>query len=117
MSSPADTRLDAAIALARRLAQDPGADGAVITVSCAWSNGRPDSLHGALSIHTGASTPAAKWAAGLSPDHREPLRYVSVDHMVDSWRCEVDGVEVGVYLASPIVNEAAPVNAQEAANA
>jgi len=106
--SAADARLDAAIALARRLAQAPDAQGAQITVSAAWFNGLPDALHGDLSIHVEAGTPAAFWATGRV--YADPEAYVSFERggrRVVSWRAEVEGVRVSVYCASPITQEAA----------
>lgn len=99
----ADARLDAAIALARRLATAPGAQGARIAVSAAWDSGVPDALHGDVSIHVDAATPASLWAVEIVPAEPEAYAMFTCEgRMIVSWRAEIEGARVTVYCASPL---------------
>lgn len=107
--SGADTRLDRAIALARKLAQDPRAVGTYITVACVWESGKPNMLHGRLAAHAMIGSPAARWLEEVLPcaPHRAPCEH---------WYGEVEGVPFGVYLESvAVTNALTSVLAQEAA--
>ncbi len=106
--SAADARLDAAIALARRLVQEPRVAGSEIQVSTSWSDGAPTCVHGDLNIHARAGTPAAEWVGTLGealPHSR--TSYPCQGRQMHSWRVEVDGVVVRIYLSSPLTQEAA----------
>ena len=104
----ADDRLDAAIALARKLAQDPRCEGSDIAVDASWESGRPSCLNGKLSIHVDEGTPAEAWAALVAPAPVRPLAYTHEGRATRCWRVEVDGVEVSVYVHGPKEAPCAP---------
>lgn len=107
----ADAKLDRAIALARKLAQDPRAAGSTMTVACGWDGGKPTCLHGALDFHVDAGTPAAAWLEEVLPVPAlgaQRMVYVSESSgcRMDWRRGEVEGVAVAVYVSAPVVKEA-----------
>jgi hypothetical protein len=107
-----DTRLDRALSLARKLIADPRAKDARISVACAWESGRPTILHGELSVHVEAETPAARWLAEIAPAERHSrMAYACNDRAIDSWRGEIGGVVVSAYVEGPLVALAEDVTA------